>query len=195
MKYFLRKVMHFSHEDFMTAFKVDLGPLLGEAGLWALKNYEERMAEKGKDEKKKKARCAHDLISEYLANNWDNLGKLSKYNLKNKYGPKKLPDQAVARDSIKNIYSWNHYAPQSWFTHIRKMDDMATAVKKEGKQLEYAMCSYCGAPESANIKHKRCSACKQRLYCSTDCQKYDWKKGHNKECKALAAKAPKAWKM
>ena len=42
-KYFLRKVMHFSHEDFMTAFKVDLGPLLGDTGLWALKNYEERM--------------------------------------------------------------------------------------------------------------------------------------------------------
>lgn len=54
--------MHFSHDDFQTAFKVDLGPLLGEAGLWALKNYEERMSIKGNNDKKKKARCAIDLI-------------------------------------------------------------------------------------------------------------------------------------
>ena len=32
-KYFIRHVMHFSHEDFLTAFKVDLGPILGETGL------------------------------------------------------------------------------------------------------------------------------------------------------------------
>ena len=42
MKYYLNKVLHFSHEDFLTAFKVDLAPLLGETGLWALKNYEQR---------------------------------------------------------------------------------------------------------------------------------------------------------
>ena len=57
MKYFLNKVMHFSHDDFMTAFRVDLGPLLGECGLWVLKNYEVRMSDKGRDDKKKLARC------------------------------------------------------------------------------------------------------------------------------------------
>ena len=111
VKYFLRKVMHFDHEDFMSAFKIDLGPLLGETGLWALKNYEVRMSEKGKTDKKKKVRCAIDLITEFLENGWDNLGKLSKFNIKNRYGPKKLPDQAVTRESVRNIYSWNHYAP------------------------------------------------------------------------------------
>jgi TPR repeat protein len=115
MKYFMRKVMHFSHDDFMTALRVDLGPLLGEAGLWALKNYEDRMADSGKDEKKKKARTAIDLITEYLQNGMDNLGKLTKFNLKNRYGPKKLPEQAVTRESIAHIYSWTHYAPLSWF--------------------------------------------------------------------------------
>ena len=50
------------------------------------------MAEKGNDEKKKKARCAIDLISDYLENGFDNLGKLAKFNLKNRYGPKKSPD-------------------------------------------------------------------------------------------------------
>ena len=54
VNYFLKSVMHFSHDDFMTALKVDLGPILGECGLWVLKNYEMRMADKGRDEKKKK---------------------------------------------------------------------------------------------------------------------------------------------
>jgi hypothetical protein len=92
MKYFLNKVMHFDHNDFLTAFKVDLGPLLGDTGLWALKNYETRMSEKGKDEKKKKARVAIDLITEFLDHGFDNLSKLVKFNLKNRYNPKKLPE-------------------------------------------------------------------------------------------------------
>ena len=121
-KYFIRKVMHFSHEDFMVAFKVDLAPLLGECGIWLLKNYEIRCADKGKDEKKKKARCAIDLINEYLENGFDNLGKISKYNIKNRFGPKKFP--VIARSSVQNIYAWNHYAPLPYFQHIRKNDDM-----------------------------------------------------------------------
>jgi TPR repeat protein len=194
MKYFLRKVMHYSHDDFMTAFKVDLGPLLGESGLWALRNYELRMKEAGKEDKKKKARNAIDLITEYLENGWDNLGKLTKYNLKNRYGPKKLPDQAVERTSVKHIYAWMHYAPLSFFQHTRKMEDLVGAAKSDGAPIQFNMCSYCGSPESQTIKHKRCSQCKQRLYCTSDCQKFDWKKGHNKECKTLAAQVPKSMK-
>jgi hypothetical protein len=53
MKYFLKQVMHFEHEDFLTALKIDLGPLLGETGLWALRGYEQRMHEKGCAEKRK----------------------------------------------------------------------------------------------------------------------------------------------
>lgn len=128
------------------------------------------------------------MINEFLENGWDNLGKLSKYNIKNKYSPKKMPEKAQNRADCKNIYSWTHYAPLQWFTHIRKVEDMANQVKKTGKELEFNCCSYCGSPESQTIKHKRCSQCKQRLYCTADCQKYDWKKGHSKECKQLAAK-------
>ena len=62
------------------------------------------MADKGKDEKKKKARCAQDLINEYLENGFDNLSKLSKFNIKNRFGPKKLPAQAVTRESVKHLY-------------------------------------------------------------------------------------------
>jgi len=169
MKYFLNSVMHFSHDDFMTAFRVDLGPLLGECGLWVLKNYEVRMSDKGRDDKKKLARNAIELITEYLENGFDNLGKLAKYNMKNRFGPKKLPDQVVKRESIENIYAWNHYAPLSWFQHIRKMEDLVGKAQTDGAPIQFSMCSFCGSPESQTIKHKRCSQCKQRLYCTPDC--------------------------
>ena len=39
IKYFLKQVLHFDHKDFMTALRVDLGPLLGDTGIWALKTY------------------------------------------------------------------------------------------------------------------------------------------------------------
>jgi len=39
VKYFVKNVLHFNHTDFITALRVDLGPVLGETGLWAFKNY------------------------------------------------------------------------------------------------------------------------------------------------------------
>jgi len=39
LKYFVDKVMHFDVVDFKRAISIDLGPLLGETGLWAFKNY------------------------------------------------------------------------------------------------------------------------------------------------------------
>jgi len=41
-KYLVKQVLNFSHTDFLTALRVDLGPILGETGLWALKNYQQR---------------------------------------------------------------------------------------------------------------------------------------------------------
>jgi hypothetical protein len=56
--YFMKKVLHFSHDDFLTSLSADLGPLLGETGLWALKNYENSMSEEGNEEEKRRARVA-----------------------------------------------------------------------------------------------------------------------------------------
>ena len=39
LKYYVKQVLRFDHADFMRAFRIDLGPLLGDTGLWALKNY------------------------------------------------------------------------------------------------------------------------------------------------------------
>lgn len=37
IQYFLESVLRFDHADFMRALKLDLGPVLGEMGLWSLK--------------------------------------------------------------------------------------------------------------------------------------------------------------
>lgn len=115
MKYFIREVMHFEHTDFLTALSCDLGPLMGETGLWLMQNYETRMHDKGNAEKRKKAKVAIELTQEYISNGLDKLGKPTMYNMKNKYCPKKLPNEKRARSDIKFIYSWNHYAPLNWF--------------------------------------------------------------------------------
>jgi hypothetical protein len=43
-------------------------------------------------------------------------------------------------------------------------------------------CCVCDAPGG-----KHCTKCKSRHYCSKQCQLVDWKRGHNKACKQLAA--------
>ena len=48
-KYFVKSVLRFNHADFLDAVKRDLGPLLGEVGLWSLKNYQERQNIKKND--------------------------------------------------------------------------------------------------------------------------------------------------
>ena len=40
VKYFVNQVLRFDHKDFVRAIKTDLGPLLGDTGIWALKNYQ-----------------------------------------------------------------------------------------------------------------------------------------------------------
>ena len=107
--------MHFEHEDFMTALRADLGPLLSETGLWMVHNYEIRQQDKGNAEKRKKVKVAQDLIGEFMANGMEKFSKSSMYNMKNKYCPKKLPNEKKVRADIAFIYSWTHYAPLQWF--------------------------------------------------------------------------------
>lgn len=149
--------------------------------------------EKGNDEKKKLGRLATDLLTKYMETGFDLLGKESKYNSLNRYGPKRCPDQQVHRSEIKFLYSWSHYAPLTWFNDQREMQKAIEAAKSsKGAGVIFQLCSFCSSPEGQQVKHKRCSACKQRLYCSVDCQRNDWKKGHKNECKTLAAQASKS---
>lgn len=52
-KYLTKEVLRFSHSDFLKALKQDLGPMLGETGLWVLNNYSNKAREKGLTEKRK----------------------------------------------------------------------------------------------------------------------------------------------
>jgi hypothetical protein len=90
-KYFVTQVLRFNHQDFMRALRQDLPPLLGEMGLWVLTNYANRQREKGKTEKRKMALVTIDIVKKYLEEGTDYLGKEGKYNLINKFGPKKCP--------------------------------------------------------------------------------------------------------
>ena len=75
-----------------------------------------------------------------------------------------------------------------WFEFHKKQDQDIKNLK-EGKL--WKLCSACQSPEGMTIKHKVCSACKTRFYCSVDCQRNDWKQGHKDECKELAKKVKK----
>ena len=48
------------------------------------------------------------------------------------------------------------------------------------------------APRAVPLQLKKCSACKQAAYCSTQCQRQHWKNGHKTECALLAAKMASA---
>ena len=91
VKYFVSQVLRFDHKDFVRAIKTDVGPLLGDTGLWALKNYQMSQTQKGNEEKKRMARTAIDLVTKYLETGLDVLSVQTKYNMLNRFGPKKCP--------------------------------------------------------------------------------------------------------
>jgi MYND finger len=191
-KYFVNQVLRFNHQDFMRALRQDLAPLLGEMGMWVLTNYANRQQEKGKTEKRKMALVCVDIIKKYIEEGYDYLGKEGKYNLINKFGPKKCPAQQIHREHLPFLYSWMHYAPQTWYKHVKKLEEeMKSEAEKRKNPDAFKKCTFCSAPESELRKHKVCSACKQAFYCSADCQRYDWQKKHKTECKELQKAAAK----
>ncbi|KAF9173193.1 hypothetical protein BGX21_005547 [Mortierella sp. AD011] len=50
----------------------------------------------------------------------------------------------------------------------------------------FQVCSHpdCCLPERDEVKHKKCSRCKNAVYCSKDCQNDDWKT-HKKNCQKI----------
>ena len=54
IQYFLDSVLRFDHADFLKAMKIDLGPVLGDLGLWCLKTMQDMAKERGNAELKKK---------------------------------------------------------------------------------------------------------------------------------------------
>ena len=68
---------------------------------------------------KKKTKVAIELIEKYLETTMGQddqvLLEEKKYHFINKFSPKKCPNEQVKREDIKNLYSWIHHAPQTWF--------------------------------------------------------------------------------
>lgn len=51
---------------------------------------------------------------------------------------------------------------------------------------ERTLCVGCSTPALATNKHGKCGGCRAARYCSTKCQKKDWKLYHTFECSSLA---------
>lgn len=74
IQYLLNSVLRFDHKDFLKAVKVDLGPVLGHTGLWALRQQLANAKESGDNELKKKVNVATELVEKYLENGLEVLG-------------------------------------------------------------------------------------------------------------------------
>ena len=74
INYFLNSVLRFDHKDFLKAMKIDVGPILGDTGLWALRNLSNHAKEVKDTELKKKAAVATELIEKYLESGFDVIG-------------------------------------------------------------------------------------------------------------------------
>lgn len=157
MKYMVKKALHFSHNDFLKAAKIDLQPLFGEVGIWALKQYAAKQKLKGNQDKLKAIRTAIDIAKNVMEFNFSYISIEKKYNFINKFGPKKMPDKVIARDSVKHIYSWVQYAPQEWLSYNKKVEDEIEQAINPSPSTK--KCNLCHQPETAKIKMKVCSQC------------------------------------
>lgn len=86
-------VLRYNHTDFIKAIKIDLGPVLGDLGLWVLKCMKDQAKTNKQDDLKKKIQVVIDIVEKYLESGLDNLGIEKKYYFINKYGPKKFPGE------------------------------------------------------------------------------------------------------
>jgi hypothetical protein len=93
INYMVESVLRFDHTDFLKALRVDLGPILGDVGLWALNCQLDQAKEQKDNELKKKLGVCIDVVEKYLESGFDMLGDEKKYNFMNKFGPKKCPEQ------------------------------------------------------------------------------------------------------
>ena len=113
----------------MNALNVDLGPIMGDIGIWVCQQLIDFCKTKGDNDMKKKYMVCKEILEKYLEDKLDYLGQEKKYQFLNKFGPKKCPDQQQKRAQLRNLYSWYHYAPISWFNQIRKDDTEMKNIK------------------------------------------------------------------
>lgn len=59
------------HADFLTAMRTDLGPILGDVGLWSLNGMLQEAKDAGDKDGKKKLQTAIDIVENYLEHGLD----------------------------------------------------------------------------------------------------------------------------
>lgn len=182
--YMVDTVLRYNHEDFLIAVRDDIPPLISEVGIWLFEVAITRERELENKDRMKQYKTCLDIVKKILDKGIDYFKKEGKYHLMNKYSPKKCPDQQKKRKEVKFLYSYKNYARPEYFEHLEKLEEEANNQATRAASIK---CAHCGCPEG-HIKHKICSACKKRYYCSIDCQREDWKNKHKKECKELRAK-------
>lgn len=106
INFMVNQALRFSHKDFVKSLILDLGPVLGDLGLWSLKCLQDVAKDKKDNDLKKKIQVCCDIVEKYLESGLEAFKDEKKYNFLNKFGPKKFPDLQISRDSIKNMYSW-----------------------------------------------------------------------------------------
>ncbi|KAK7016353.1 hypothetical protein R3P38DRAFT_2994435 [Favolaschia claudopus] len=55
------------------------------------------------------------------------------------------------------------------------------------------VCNKCGKVEPRDLPFSRCSGCGDLLYCSTRCQRADWKTQHRQDCKRISRNRLAGW--
>ena len=64
--------------------------------------------------------------------------------------------------------------------HARVCESFAALQQADGLGR---VCFFCGTPEAAGaFSLKRCNRCEAAFYCSTECQRRDWRAGHKLDC-------------
>lgn len=119
--YFVNQVLRFNYQDFMTAIKDDLPPLISYMGLWIMETWLARVKEIGdQKEFEKQIKVGIEIIKTILEKGIKHFEKESKYHLANKYSPKKFPEQAIARKSVNPLYSYKIYARPEYFQNLEQ---------------------------------------------------------------------------
>lgn len=91
-------------------------------------------------------------------------------------------DERMQR-TIENIFRFEEEHPE---IDTDKRDKLAKVLKiLEAHTDPTHVCTVCHSPNDI----MQCSRCHAVLYCSKECQVYDWKRGHKKVCKPAGTNA------
>ena len=75
--------------------------------------------------------------------------------------------------------------PKHWSLKIKMIANFKKTVWRKESSQEMNHCMCCGRVACEDVVLMKCSACKAVVYCSSECQRKDWKTGHKQKCHIL----------